>query len=152
MNEKTDNTASMYLRLPTGPGVPTPSLTGFPFAVIESRKPVQKQLRDFMTFCRRDAQSVNVKILKAEWGEGKTDAYERYIHPEAEKNEDACYFVSTSTIADRISKFHDLFSTTSYVPSSKFLASVLISVIDEAAHQQISTRDFQMFWIIRMSR
>jgi hypothetical protein len=132
----------MYSRLPTGPGVPTASLTGFSFATIESRKPVEKQLRDFMTFCRRDAQSVNVKILKAEWGEGKTDAYERYIHPEAEKKGDICYFVSTSTIADRINKFDDLFSTTSYVPSSKFLASVLVSVIEEATHQQISTDGF----------
>jgi hypothetical protein len=142
MPKNSDKFGVMYDRLPTGPGVPTASLTGFPFATIESRKPVEKQLRDFMTFCRRDAQSVNVKILKAEWGEGKTDAYERYIHPEAEKNGDACYFVSTSTIADRISKFHDVFSTTSYVPSSKFLASVLVSIIDEAIHQQITINGF----------
>jgi len=142
MTEKTRDVGVMYSRLPTGPGVPTPSLTGFPFAVIESRKPVEKQLRDFMTFCRRDALSVNVKIIKAEWGEGKTDAYERYIHPEAEKKGDACYFVSTSTIADRISKFQDIFSTTSYVPSSKFLASVLVSIMDEATHQQIDIKGF----------
>jgi len=145
MTEKSSNLGVMYSRLPTGPGVPTPSLTGFPFAVIESRKPVEKQLQDFMTFCRRDALSVNVKIIKAEWGEGKTDAYERYIHPEAEKKGDACYFVSTSTIADRISKFHDIFSTTSYVPSSKFLASVFVSIIDEATHQQIGIEGFPKF-------
>jgi hypothetical protein len=142
MTMKTDDIGVMYSRLPTGPGVPAPSLTGFAFAVIESRKPVEKQLRDFMTFCRRDARSVNVKIIKAEWGEGKTDAYERYIHPEAQKKGDACYFVSTSTIADRISRFHDVFSTTSYVPSSKLLASILVSIIDEATHQQINIKGF----------
>ncbi len=142
MSEKSDKIGSMYSRLPTGPGVPTASLTGFSFAIIESRKPVEKQLRDFMTFCRRDALSVNVKILKAEWGEGKTDAYERYIHPEAETSGDACYFASTSTIADRINRFHDIFSTTSYVPSSKFLASVFVSIIDEATHQKIGVKGF----------
>jgi len=139
---KSGNFGVMYSKLPTGPGVPAPSLTGFDFAVIESRKPVEKQLRDFLTFCRRDALSVNVKIIKAEWGEGKTDAYERYIKPEAVKRGDACYFVSTSTIADKISRFEDLFSTTSYVPSSKFLASTFISIIDEAAHQQIEIKGF----------
>jgi hypothetical protein len=145
MTGKSSEIGVMYKRLPTGPGVPTPSLTGFAFAVIESRKPVEKQLRDFMTFCRRDALSVNVKIVKAEWGEGKTDAYERYIHPEAEKNGDACYFVSTSTIADRIAKFQDIFSTMSYVPSSKFLACVLVSIIDEATHQEIGIKGFPNF-------
>ena len=98
-----------YSRLPLGPGVPSPSLTGFDFAPIESRKPVEKDLRAFMTFCRRDATSLNVKIIKAEWGEGKTDAYERYICPQAEKKGDACYFVSTSTIIDKIKRFDSIF-------------------------------------------
>jgi hypothetical protein len=133
---------TMYSRLPLGPGVPSPSLTGFDFAPIESRKPVEKDLRAFMTFCRRDATSLNVKIIKAEWGEGKTDAYERYICPQAEKKGDACYFVSTSTIIDKIKRFDSIFPTTKYVISSKFLASLFVAIVDEAFSHGINITIF----------
>jgi len=136
------NTTSLYFRLPTGPGVPSPSLTGFDFAVLGSRKPVEKELSAFLTFCRRDAKSLNVKILKAEWGEGKTDAYDRYIHPETEKHQDACYYVSTSTIVDKIRRFEDFFPTTAYVPSSKCLASIFAAIIDESIHQELDIKHF----------
>jgi len=132
----------MYSRLPLGPGVPSPSLTGFDFAPIESRKPVEKGLRAFMTFCRRDATSLNVKIIKAEWGEGKTDAYERYICPQAEKKGDASYFVSTSTIIDKIKRFDSIFPTTKYVTSSKFLASLFVAIVDEAFSQGLNITTF----------
>jgi len=128
----TSEVTTTYSRLPAGPGVPSPSLTGFDFAPIESRKPVEKELRAFITFCRRDATSLNVKIIKAEWGEGKTDAYERYIYPQVQKRGDACYLVSTSTIIDKMKRFDSIFPTTKYVPSSKFLASLFVATIDEA--------------------
>jgi hypothetical protein len=137
-----DNFTEIYMRLPLGPGVPSPSLTGFDFAPIESRKPVEKDLRDFINFCRRDATSLNVKIIKAEWGEGKTDAYERYILPEIEKKGDACYFVSTSTLIDKIKRFDAIFPTTKYVTSSKFLASLFVAIIDEAYSQGINITTF----------
>lgn len=137
-----DNFTEIYLRLPLGPGVPSPSLTGFDFAPIESRKPVEKDLRDFINFCRRDATSLNVKVIRAEWGEGKTDAYERYILPEIEKKGDACYFVSTSTLIDKMKKFDVIFPTTKYVISSKFLASLFVAILDEAFSQGLNLTTF----------
>jgi len=131
-----------YSILPLGPGVPSPSLTGFDFAPIESRKPVEKALKAFITLCRRDATSLNVKIIKAEWGEGKTDAYERYICPQIEKKGDACYFVSTSTVIDKIKRFDSIFPTTKYVISSKFLASLFVAIVDEAFSHGVNISTF----------
>ncbi len=122
----------MYDQLPLGPGVPSPSLAGFDFAPIESRKPIERDLNAFITYCLRDANSLSVKVIKAEWGEGKTDAYERYIFPQIQRKGEACYFVSTSTVIDKIKNFNLIFPTTKYVIASKFLAALFTSIIDES--------------------
>ena len=122
----------MYDQLPLGPGVPSLSLAGFDFAPIESRKPIERELNAFITYCLRDANSLSVKVVKAEWGEGKTDAYERYIFPQIQRKGEACYFVSTSTLIDKIKNFNLIFPTTKYVIASKFLAALFTSIVDES--------------------
>ncbi|MEM2111162.1 MAG: hypothetical protein QXX08_04715, partial [Candidatus Bathyarchaeia archaeon] len=63
-----------YTRLPPPQAVP---FKGFDFARISSREPVAKKLGEFLKKCR-ESRFFTVGLIRAEWGEGKTDAYERY--------------------------------------------------------------------------
>ena len=105
MTMKCEETTKKYLRLPPPQAVP---FTGFNFAKIKSREPVAEQLREFM---RRTKESdfFTTGLVFAEWGEGKTDVYERYIKPEADCRGDHAYLVSTSTIVNKLSRADNLF-------------------------------------------
>ncbi|MEM3713957.1 MAG: hypothetical protein QXF82_03300, partial [Nitrososphaeria archaeon] len=105
------------------------TFTGFDFARIPSRDPVERSLRDFLKKTR-EAQSLTVAIIKAEWGEGKTDAFERYIRPEVEKQGDIAYLVSTSSIVGKLSMVSTLFPT-SPPESATLLAIIFYSIKDE---------------------
>lgn len=94
-----------YVQLPPPQAVP---FIGFDFAKIKSREPVADQLREFMKRTRETSFFTTALII-AEWGEGKTDAYQRYIKPEAEGRGDYSYLVSTSTIVNKLSKADNLF-------------------------------------------
>jgi len=98
-------TTKKYIRLPPPQAVP---FTGFSFAKIESREPIAEKLREFMKRTR-EANFFTTGLVIAEWGEGKTDAYERYIIPEAAKRGDYAYLVSTSTIVNKLSKADNIF-------------------------------------------
>lgn len=115
-----------YDKLPPATGIP---FSGFEYAKIESRAPIAKTLETFLNIYR-NAKSLNVAVIRAEWGEGKTDAYERYIKPEAENKNDFVYHVSTSTIVRVISKSDDLFPLDN-TASSIILASVFYALKDE---------------------
>lgn len=115
-----------YNKLPPPAGIP---FSGFEYAKIESRVPVAKTLETFLNVCR-NAKSLNVAVIRAEWGEGKTDAYERYIKPQAENEGDFVYLVSTSTIVKVISKSNSLFPLDN-TASSIILASIFYALKDE---------------------
>jgi len=115
-----------YVRPP--PAHPVP-FSGFVFAKIPSRKPVERSLRQFLKKTR-EANTLTVAIVKAEWGEGKTDAFERYIKPEVVSQGDIAYLVSTSTIINKLSKSSVLFPTNP--PESVTLfTTIFYSIIDE---------------------
>lgn len=122
-----------YNKLPPATGIP---FSGFEYAKIESRAPIAKTLETFLNLYR-NARSLNVAVIRAEWGEGKTDAYERYIKPEAEKKGDFVYLVSTSTIVKVISKSDDIFPLDN-TASSIILASIFYALKDElrARHER----------------
>ena len=113
-----------YRRLPPLTGIP---FVGFDFARIESRTPVEKRMREFLKICK-EGKFLNVAIVRAEWGEGKTDAFERYIKPETQKEGHYAYLVSTSTIINRIKSSPNL---QSYPSSVALLMSVLCALKDE---------------------
>jgi len=105
MTTKCEEITQKYVQLPPPQAVP---FTGFHFAKIKSREPVAKRLKDFMKRTR-EAEFFTTGLIIAEWGEGKTDVYERYIKPEAERKGYYAYKVSTSTIVNKLSKADSLF-------------------------------------------
>jgi len=94
-----------YVQLPPPQAVP---FTGFSFAKIESREPVAKKLKTFMKRTREE-KFFNTALIIAEWGEGKSDCFERYLKQEADERGDYAYLVSTSTIVSKLSRAETLF-------------------------------------------
>ncbi|MEM3612661.1 MAG: hypothetical protein QW090_04820 [Candidatus Bathyarchaeia archaeon] len=128
---------SKYIRPP--PTHPVP-FAGFKFAKIPSRGPVERRLVQALKKTR-EATTLTVTIIKAEWGEGKTDAFERYIKPEVESNGDIAYLVSTSTIINKLSKAGVLLPTNP--PESVTLLSIIFySVKDELKSRN---EDYSLF-------
>ena len=94
-----------YVQLPPSQAVP---FTGFSFAKIESREPVAKKLKTFVRRTREE-KFFSTGLIIAEWGEGKSDCFERYLKPEADERGDYAYLVSTSTIVNKLSRAESLF-------------------------------------------
>jgi|Deesub1362B_J571_1020462.scaffolds.fasta_scaffold00334_14 hypothetical protein len=105
MTEEYEETTQKYVQLPPPQAVP---FTGFHFAKIKSREPVAQRLKEFMKRTK-ETDFFTTGLIIAEWGEGKTDAYERYIKTEAEKKGYYAYLVSTSSIVNKLSKADVLF-------------------------------------------
>ena len=84
---------------------------------------------NFDKFIKRTEKSKNalISLIKADWGEGKTDAYERYITKKLSNHE--CYMVSTSTIIRRLEKIKN--DSSSGSTSSNFLAATFASIGDD---------------------
>jgi hypothetical protein len=133
MNEYT----SKYIRSP--PIHPVP-FAGFKFAKIPSREPIEQRLKQVLKKAK-ESTTLTVTIIRAEWGEGKTDAFERYIKPEVESNGDIAYLVSTSTIINKLSKASVLLPTNP--PESVTLLTVIFySIKDELKYRN---EDYSQF-------
>jgi hypothetical protein len=72
---------------------------GFEGIRIPSREAVREQLDDFLSYCLM-AKKPAIRVILGEWGEGKTDAYRRYLLPKCKKQGDIALFVSASTLAN----------------------------------------------------
>jgi hypothetical protein len=118
-----------FKRLPPLAGV---HFAGFKDVKIESRQSVVRQLRDFMRYCLKEATSPAVQVILGEWGEGKTEAYQRYIQPEI-KAPNCAYLVSASTIAQSLPKVQ----AQSPLASLNFLAAVFYAIQHEAKADQV---------------
>ena len=90
------NVAKIYNRLPSDSGV---TFKGFENIKLESREDAQKKLEEFMNYCE-SARKPSMRVILGEWGEGKTDAYRRYIEPRAKSKGHYTFFVSASTLAN----------------------------------------------------
>ncbi|MEW6424673.1 MAG: hypothetical protein AB1523_07985 [Bacillota bacterium] len=112
-----------FKQLPPLAGVP---FTGFEFAEIESRKLVVKQLRDYIKYCLKEARSPAVQVILGEWGEGKTEAHERYIKT-AVRAPNSAYRISASTIAQSLPKV----KAENPLASVNFLAAVFYAIKHE---------------------
>ncbi|RSN71495.1 hypothetical protein [Candidatus Methanodesulfokora washburnensis] len=89
-------TTRIYDRLPSDSGV---TFEGFENIKLKSRESVREKLEDFMNYCK-SARKPAIRVILGEWGEGKTDAYKRYIKPKAEADGNYAFFVSASTLSN----------------------------------------------------
>ncbi len=112
-----------YSRLPPATGIP---FAGFDFAKIAGRQDVEKRISQFVFECGK-SEFLNVGFIRAEWGEGKTDAYERYLGPIIRNQGDEEYLISTSTLRDKVANT-DLMQG---VKAVKFLAAIFSSIGEE---------------------
>lgn len=87
----------IFDRLPNIAGV---HFDGFEDFKIGSREIVNESIEDFLKYCKEEARGTAARVILGEWGEGKTEAYYRYIKPFAEDNGDYTPFISASTLAN----------------------------------------------------
>jgi hypothetical protein len=124
-----------YDRLPPEPGIP---FTGFEFAEIQSRKPVANKIQEFVNYCMQDARSPAARIILGEWGEGKSEAYVRYIQPSVSAEKAISYDISAPTIIEtyrnpsRNERIRTLAS-----PAVQFLTAVFWAISDDMKARKV---------------
>ncbi len=141
-----EDLAPLYTRLPSDSGV---TFEGFETVRIASREAVRAKLESFLSFCQQ-SNKPTIRILNGEWGEGKTDAYRRYILTRASSFGLIPLFVSASTLRNC---YTDPGSTqlrnTSLLQSVRFLVAVFVSLQKEDPDAKIpdyiSFRDAENF-------
>lgn len=121
-------------RLPSDAGV---TFKGFEDIDIESRERAKKELEDFLNYCN-EATSPALRVIVGEWGEGKTDAYNRYVAPKAEETNNKSFFIASSTLANSYDQpeIKKLIEKTP-LSSIRFLASVFYSIREEQGAYEI---------------
>jgi hypothetical protein len=124
----------IFDRLPSDAGV---TFEGFEDIRIKGRESVKAKLEDFMGYCK-DAKKPAIRVILGEWGEGKTDAYKRYIQPKCQAEGNYAFFVSASTLSNcfELSHIKRLFETTS-VSAVRFLVALFNSVREESGEIKI---------------
>lgn len=88
-------TTRKFDRLPKDTGIP---FSGLEEVRIESRKEVENQITSFISYCKEEATGISARIILGDWGEGKTDTYERIIKPYIKENNDELFFLPTPTL------------------------------------------------------
>jgi len=124
----------IFDRLPSDAGV---TFEGFEDIRIKSRELVKTKLEDFMEYCK-DAKKPAVRVILGEWGEGKTDAYKRYIQPKCQAEGNYAFFVSASTLSNcfELPQIKRLFETTP-ISAVRFLVALFNSVKEESREIKI---------------
>lgn len=131
------NTTRAFERLPSIAGVAGgPYFIGFDFARIRSREAAVGHLREFMKYCKTQATAPAVAVVLGEWGEGKSEAFHRYVEPVARQRGDYPYLVSASTIASSYTKV----SVDNPLASVNFLAATFYAIRYEVKPDKIPSR------------
>ncbi|MEM2057331.1 MAG: hypothetical protein QXO76_03630 [Thermoproteota archaeon] len=141
--EKTNEKAisNSFVEAPTK----TLPVTGVPiagirkYAELPSRATTERDLLTFINACMT-AERVYGCVIKAWWGEGKTDAYENFIKPELERRGLLSYDVGATTIARIFEKRHEE-KLSDAVVWVAFLSS-LFEAISEERKSQIEKMSF----------
>jgi hypothetical protein len=124
----------IFDKLPSDAGV---TFEGFEDIRIKSRESVKAKLEDFMKYCK-DTKKPAIRVILGEWGEGKTDAYKRYIQPKCQTEGNYAFFVSASTLSNcfDLPQIKRLFETTS-ISAIRFLVVLFNSVREESREIKI---------------
>lgn len=109
------------------------------YAEFPSRASAERDLLNFIRSCM-NAEMVYGCIIKAWWGEGKTDAYENFIKPELEKSGLLTYAVVATTVA-RIFEKRKREGLSDPVVWRAFLGALFESIWEEGK-TQIAKADF----------
>jgi len=127
-------TTRIYNRLPSDAGV---TFEGFEDIKLKSRESVKEKLEDFMDYCK-NARKPAIRVILGEWGEGKTDAYKRYIKPKAEAENNYAFFVSASTLSNgyEVPVILKLLKTTS-LSAVRFLVVLFSCIREETGETRI---------------
>ncbi len=114
--------------LPDPKGVP---FQGVKNAKIPGRESVANLIDGFIEKTRND-KNIQICLIKAEWGEGKTDAFDRYISTVLKHH--YCYSVSTSTLAKKLRRNESY--THHSNTATNFLTALLTAVGDDLYSQE----------------
>jgi hypothetical protein len=116
-------------RLPSDAGV---TFVGYEDIKIPSREVVRERLQEFMNLCKTSKKPA-ARVILGEWGEGKTDAFGRYIKKYAEDCGDAAFAVSASTISNSLFETNELSRLIQSTPSeaTRFLGCLLYAIREE---------------------
>ncbi len=110
---------------------------GFEDIKIPSRHIVQEKLDEFVDYCL-NARKPTIRVILGEWGEGKTDAYKRYLVPRTKKDNNLAFFVSASTLSNGydLPNVRKLLETTS-LSAVRFLTVLFNSIREESKEGRI---------------
>jgi len=125
-------TTRIFNRLPSDAGV---VFEGFERITIQSRLYVKKKLEEFIEIIKSERKPT-MRVIVGEWGEGKTDAFKRYIEPITKEIGYGAFFVSASTLSNSF-ELPDVKRLMNATPSSslQFLVALFASI---KAESQIS--------------
>lgn len=119
-----------FKRWPSDAGV---TFEGFEEIRLKSREEVRKKLEDFIKYCL-DSKKPAIRVLLGEWGEGKTDAFNRYIKPRVEATKNYAFLISASTLSNAYNPesgaIYKLLNSTT-LSASKFIAALLYAIKEE---------------------
>lgn len=112
-------------RLPPDAGV---TFDGFDGYSIPSRASVKKKIDEFLNYALKEASSPAVRAIVGEWGEGKTEAYERYVRAAAGERKFKTCRVLASTLDKCLegSKYSTLIQS-SPVSAVRFLGALFLT-------------------------
>ena len=125
-------TTKIFNKLPSDAGV---VFEGFERITIKSRLDVKKKLEEFIDIVKSERKPT-MRVIVGEWGEGKTDAFKRYIEPITKEIGYDAFFVSASTLSNSF-ELPDVKKLVNATPSSslQFLVALFASI---KAESQIS--------------
>ena len=123
------DTTKKFNKLPSDAGV---VFEGFEKITIESRRSVKEKLEDFINIVKFERKPA-ARVIIGEWGEGKTDAFYRYIKPKAEEIGYRAFFVSASTLSNSF-ELPDVKRLMNATPNSslRFLVALFVSIKAES--------------------
>lgn len=110
-----------FKRLPPESAIP---FAGFDFARIPSRQDVFRKIKDFLTYCTRSARSPEAAVILGEWGEGKSEAFERYIRPTIEGERHLALSIDAKAVANS----YRVIDTLTPLPADQLLASLFYAL------------------------
>ncbi len=128
------NSTKIFDRLPSDAGV---TFEGFEEIRIKSRESVRNKLEEFMEYCK-NAKKPAIRVILGEWGEGKTDAYRRYVQQKSQAEGNYAFFVSASTLSNgyEVPNIRKLLETTS-LSAVRFLVVLFSCVREESKETKI---------------
>jgi hypothetical protein len=116
---------AVYKRLPPDAGTPDfdqqVHLSGFRDIRIPSRALAERQIHDFLKYCEKDATQPAARMILGSWGEGKTEAFHRYIVPQTASRGHRAFRVTSRSIVNAYGHYTGLDTSEARL----FLAAVL---------------------------